>query len=200
MGEIAEMSGYIYQISCLNTKRKYIGSSSDFAARKRGHLYLLRKGRHHSIHLQRAYAKYGERSFVFSVIEHNIPLHSLISKEATYIQQFHPEFNSDMPHPTRRGAIQSAACKAKVSAANKGRKRSPQTRLKIKAALLGNTYSAGKLNALKVTPDILKRIQDLRQQGFGCRRIASALGLNKTTILNVFNAKHSYGELACPEK
>jgi group I intron endonuclease len=46
-----------------------IPSSSGFWSRWRLHLSHLRKGDHHSIHLQRAYNKYGEDNMKFDILE-----------------------------------------------------------------------------------------------------------------------------------
>lgn len=59
------MNTGIYTIEHLGTGRRYVGSAVNFANRWRSHLHLLRNGRHHSVHLQRAWDKYGEANFVF---------------------------------------------------------------------------------------------------------------------------------------
>lgn len=45
----------------------YVGSSNDVRGRWRGHKSLLRKNKHHSPRLQRAWNKYGESSFTFHI-------------------------------------------------------------------------------------------------------------------------------------
>ncbi len=47
----------------------YIGSSYDIGGRWRVHRHCLRHGTHVNVHLQRAWDKYGEDAFVFSVLE-----------------------------------------------------------------------------------------------------------------------------------
>jgi group I intron endonuclease len=59
----------IYKITCLINDKKIIGQTVDFRARKRSHSLALRKGIHGNLLLQRAYNKYGEDNFEFSVIE-----------------------------------------------------------------------------------------------------------------------------------
>lgn len=62
------MSG-VYRIQCVVSEKSYIGSSKNIKKRWREHLHHLRHGKHHSVSLQRAWDKYGESSFAWSVIE-----------------------------------------------------------------------------------------------------------------------------------
>ena len=66
------MTSGIYLITvkrCPLPARGYIGHSSNLKERERDHLSLLRRNRHPNIRLQRAWRKYGEQAFAFSVIE-----------------------------------------------------------------------------------------------------------------------------------
>jgi group I intron endonuclease len=47
----------------------YVGSSYDIEHRWRKHREALRRGKHHSAYLQRAWTKYGERVFTFIMVE-----------------------------------------------------------------------------------------------------------------------------------
>ncbi len=47
----------------------YVGSSMNIEQRWHQHRHRLRGGRHRNEHLQRAWDKYGEDAFVFSVLE-----------------------------------------------------------------------------------------------------------------------------------
>lgn len=55
----------IYQIRNLNNSKRYIGSSQDVRDRWDTHRCLLRRGKHHSLALQRSWNKNGESAFVF---------------------------------------------------------------------------------------------------------------------------------------
>lgn len=59
----------VYKITNLINNKIYIGSAMDFEGRKYRHLNSLKKNKHHSIKLQRAYNKYGEESFKFEILE-----------------------------------------------------------------------------------------------------------------------------------
>lgn len=59
----------VYKIANKINGKIYVGSAKDFSERWNRHLRQLRKGKHHSKHLQRAYDKYGEDNFSFEIIE-----------------------------------------------------------------------------------------------------------------------------------
>ena len=59
----------IYKIINIQNAKFYIGSSIVLGARWRKHTRDLRAGKHHCPHLQAAWNKYGEDSFVFRVVE-----------------------------------------------------------------------------------------------------------------------------------
>lgn len=59
----------IYAIKNLINNKVYIGSSKSPKKRKYKHFYDLKKGQHHSPHLQRSYDNYGKDMFSFYIIE-----------------------------------------------------------------------------------------------------------------------------------
>lgn len=59
----------IYKIVNTKNGKFYIGSTTNFHKRKLQHFNSLRKNKHHSIYLQRAFNKYGEESFKFVIIK-----------------------------------------------------------------------------------------------------------------------------------
>src|SRR6478752_1453511 len=111
----ASMSCGVYRIVCLANGRCYIGSSQRIELRWGEHKSELRSGVHHSRHLQRCWAKYGEDRFKFEVLE-------LVD-----------------------GDPLSAEHRAKISASHKGRvgpwlgKKRPDLGAKVGAALRGRT-------------------------------------------------------------
>jgi group I intron endonuclease len=58
----------IYKITNLSNGKMYIGSTKDFALRRRTHFCHLRSGKHHSAKLQSAFNKHGADMFKFSTI------------------------------------------------------------------------------------------------------------------------------------
>ncbi|WP_319020739.1 NUMOD3 domain-containing DNA-binding protein [Bacillus sp. B1-b2] len=66
----------------------YVGSSNDFKTRWKTHRNQLNAGVHHSIHLQRAWNKYGEESFEFAgIIELPEDKNILFEKEQILLDQ-----------------------------------------------------------------------------------------------------------------
>ena len=59
----------VYQIKCIENEKIYIGQTIDLDRRLYDHLRTLRRGTHHNHYLQRAFDKYGEKSFEFSVLQ-----------------------------------------------------------------------------------------------------------------------------------
>ena len=59
----------IYKIVNKVNQKFYLGSTQNFHIRKLSHFASLRRKRHHSIHLQRAFDKYGEENFEFTIVE-----------------------------------------------------------------------------------------------------------------------------------
>jgi group I intron endonuclease len=78
-------------IYCIKNKingKVYIGSSKNIANRWMIHRWLLRKGNHHSPHLQKAWNIYGELSFEFVILE-TLPddRDILIASEQTWLDK-----------------------------------------------------------------------------------------------------------------
>lgn len=59
----------IYQIRNIKNNKLYIGSSNDLYKRKSDHFYELRSNIHRNEHLQNAFNIYGEKNFIFEIIE-----------------------------------------------------------------------------------------------------------------------------------
>jgi group I intron endonuclease len=60
---------FIYKIVNTANGKFYVGSTTNTKERFRTHRSRLRRGKHHAKHLQAAWNKYGEQTFVFHVIE-----------------------------------------------------------------------------------------------------------------------------------
>lgn len=60
--------GYVYKIINLETNKYYLGSTKEIKKRTLRHFNELRKNKHHCIHLQRAFNKYGENNFKLEII------------------------------------------------------------------------------------------------------------------------------------
>lgn len=83
------MVGGLYEIRHLATGRRYVGSTQDFVERFGEHRCLLNKGRHHNVHLQRAWMKYGAEAFVLRVLAILEP-EAQVPAEQRLLNQLHP--------------------------------------------------------------------------------------------------------------
>lgn len=83
----------IYKIHNITNDHIYIGSANNCATRKNGHLSDLRKNKHPNSYLQRAFNKYGEKSFIFSVIEETTK-EALLEREQYWIDLAQAEESS----------------------------------------------------------------------------------------------------------
>lgn len=160
----------IYQILNKINNNSYVGSTTNFNRRKNQHLERLRKNKHHSVILQRAYRKYGECNFVIKKIE-TFPYFSkedILNKEQYYIDRNKCKYNVCRIAGSQLGSIrdekfriecskrmkgkeawnkgiktgsQSDETKEKRANKLKGRKTSEETKLKISLATKGKSLS-----------------------------------------------------------
>lgn len=130
----------IYVIRNQRNGKTYIGSAIDVKKRWREHKRTLRKGTHHARHLQRAWNKYGEDSFVFEIVEANISAETLLQREQTHIDNCPRNLLYNTSPYVRngfRGYQHTEETKRKISQAHIGRKRPPETGQRISRALRG---------------------------------------------------------------
>lgn len=120
---------------------QYIGSAIHFGKRWKRHLTYLRSGTHHSAPLQRAFAKYGEEGFEFSIIL-VCDQENLLEYEQRAIDAINPEYNICRVAGSHLGVKRSAETSARMSEAQ--RRRAPptkETREKMRALKLGKSQS-----------------------------------------------------------
>ena len=153
MGGVFVSSG-IYEIRNRGNGKCYVGSAVNIIRRWRDHLTRLRCGRHGNQHLQRAFDKYGEPAFGFSVLEHIEDTSQLIPREQHFLDTLSPEYNISPTAGSPLGIRRTEEVRARASAAHKGvklseahcraigkaskgRSVSPETRAKLSEALRG---------------------------------------------------------------
>jgi len=125
----------IYKITCLGNNKVYIGSAVWIKKRWSSHRTHLRQNIHHNPHLQNAFNLYGEKSFVYEVIE-KCKKEKLIDREQYWIDKYNA-FDKNTGFnviPKADRSVMSEETKRKISLANKGRKKSAETRARMKAA------------------------------------------------------------------
>lgn len=77
-----------YSIKNLVTGDAYVGSTSNWRLRRNSHMHMLRKGKHHSVWLQRAWNKYGQKSFVFLACYNHASHQEAVQAEQAIIEEF----------------------------------------------------------------------------------------------------------------
>lgn len=107
----------------------YVGQSVNLAKRKREHLKDLRNGNHHATYLQRHCKVHGIDCLDYKILEICQP-ELLTEKEQFWMMQFEPVglFNSIPASESAKGFSPTEETRKKLSAAGKGKKRSPETR------------------------------------------------------------------------
>jgi group I intron endonuclease len=80
------MARGIYKIINVVNNKFYVGSAVDLKRRKTRHFSELRTGKHNNRHLQAAWQKYGEQSFVFVVVEELSPDADLLAAENVWLK------------------------------------------------------------------------------------------------------------------
>ena len=111
----------IYRIVHSASGREYIGQSQDIYGRWQRHRRSLCAGTHHSRHLQRVWIKYGPDSFRFEILL-LCAIADLTKAEQHYFDKRKPAFNGCPAAGTTRGRKFTDESRAKMSAAQIGRK------------------------------------------------------------------------------
>lgn len=111
----------IYKVFFLDPDLFYIGSATNLRMRWSLHRRQLQKGVHHNIHLQRAYAKYGEDALHFEIVEHIERREDLIPREQHYLDTLKPHFNILKNAKNMLGLKHTEETKAKLRATNLGK-------------------------------------------------------------------------------
>ena len=109
----------IYKILNIVTEDFYEGSAVCIGIRWRRHCYELCKNIHGNEHLQRAWNKYGEDNFEFSVLE-LCEKELLLVREQWYFDNDHPAYNINPVAGSSLGTKRSDATRARMSEAQKG--------------------------------------------------------------------------------
>lgn len=147
-----ERASGIYMILCKTTGKRYIGSAVWIRKRWRYHREDLRKGKHHSLYLQRAWDKYGEGNFEFVVLAY-CPSERLIELEQRMIDEYKAAdrdygYNMNPIAGSNLGRKFGPEFAAKISEARKGKYNgTDEMRQQLKERMKGNTYLLGHKNS-----------------------------------------------------
>ena len=148
----------IYKITNLIDGKVYIGQTVNYNKRKKRHLSSLKNGNHHNEHLQRAFDKYGEKSFKIELIE-KCDAKELDKKEKRYIKEF-DACNHDKGYNMMFGGQQfrnfTKEVRLKMSKASKGRKFTSEHKRRIGMAHRGRKLSQEHIDKMIATKKRLK--------------------------------------------
>lgn len=165
----------VYAIINRGNGKMYIGSARNVEARWRAHRNLLRKGRHHSFYLQRAWDKHGETGFVLQVLERVEDASTLRAVEQRWIN-FYGGSSGDYgynTHPVAAGGQLPGWTPPPDSLAKQrdGRRRGE-----------GNVKA-------RLTENQVKEICARYAAGESVRRIAPDYGVHITTVVLIVQGK-----------
>lgn len=129
----------IYQITNIVTGDYYLGSAVNIRKRMCKHRWQLTNNTHGNEHLQRAWNKYGEEAFEFTVLLLCDPENKLYY-EQTLIDGLNPAYNiAKNAAASMQGLQHSEATKHKIGTANKGKCHTEESRHNMSLAHVGKT-------------------------------------------------------------
>lgn len=134
------MTTGIYKILNKINGKFYIGSAVDIETRWRRHKHDLNKNSHHNYYLQRAWIKYWNVSFEFSIIE-ICDKDSLLTREQFWLNWLKPKYNLSPTAGNSLGVKHTEETRKRMSAAKK--KMTEETKEKFRQARKGKKAYGG---------------------------------------------------------
>ena len=193
----------IYQITNQVNGKRYIGSAVNLGKRQREHLNRLCRGDHHNFHLQAAFDKYGEATFIFTVLEYVIDISQLIKREQHFLDILKPEYNSSPTAGNLLGYRHNTETCAKLSAALMGHPVSAETGAKISAAKVSHPVrdeTRAKLSAAasgERNPNYGKHLSEESKRKMSAAHIGKHLSMKtraKMSAAHMGERNHMYGK------
>lgn len=190
----------IYQIKNLVNGKVYIGSAVNFKKRWDHHKFRLKKGNHHSSHLQRSWEKYGGNVFIFEIIETVEDKENLLQREQYYLDKYesynHTKGYNICPKAgTTLGVVCSDETKRKISEVKKGKLKGEDnpfygkkhtTEVKEKMSELKKNIVGEKHSKSKTTNEQAKQVKILlRDTSLLMREIAEIVGVSFNVVSNI---------------
>ena len=173
------MKSGIYKIINIVNNKFYVGSAVNLSRRKARHFSELRNNRHNNKHLQAAWLKYGEESFVFVVVEEVADIAKLLEAENVWLKEhvgkdYCYNLGVDAVAPTlgwsgpKSPTWGRKRTPEELAAQNwKGRRHRKESREKIRAYLIGKPRPA------EVRAKIAAGVSGERNPNYGKPRDAS---------------------------
>jgi group I intron endonuclease len=178
----------IYQIRHLASGKRYIGSAAGLRGidgRWAAHKSLLKSREHHSVHLQRAWNKYGSDAFVFEVLLY-CEAKDCLFYEQIALDCYKPEYNICNIAGNTLGRSMSKIAKLRMRKSHLGKKHSDATKNKMSVAQIGNKNCAGEKNGgSKLTAEKVVEIRLRLTNGEKPRSLARDFGVSSATISDI---------------
>lgn len=177
----------IYMILCVPNNKAYIGQSSSIKRRWSEHRKYLRHNKHVNDYLQKCWNKYGESSFLFSVLDASQPTEELESK---YCEMIDEEFRLNLRGFTP-ATRHSEETKLKISLSNKGKKPSQKTLEACRKANLGSKHSEE--HKRKISSALKGRVCSLEtKQKIALANKKTVMSDKQRSIISKINTGNSY--------
>lgn len=177
----------IYKIECLINKKIYIGSSYDTIKRWNVHRCLLRKNKHHSSRLQKAWNKYGEINFNFEIIELLNSEEFMITREQYWLDLLNTYINGFNGRPKAQNSLHHKwTNEQRLAQSNrmKGKKLSDEQKKKI-----GLAHRGVKNNNAHLTEDIVIQIVNMSNNGKNACVIGKYFNINHSVVQDVLDRR-----------
>jgi len=176
MFDAPKMRSGIYQIENQINGKRYIGSAVNLRTRWQNHLSALHRGGHRNRHLQRAFDKYGESVFLFTVLKYIEDFQMLIEREQYYFDTSKPEYNMSPTAGSLLGYQHTDEALTKMRAAQVDRQVSTETLAKMHAANSGEQhYNYGKHPSAVTKQKISKALTGKRLSNETKQKISAGL-------------------------
>lgn len=211
----------IYAITNKANGHFYVGSAVDLWKRWSVHRSDLKKLKHHNSRVQAEWNKYGQDSFVFSVLEHVSDKAALLICEQKWLDLFNagksyeclnalPKAGSAMGQVRTKetcerisaaltGKIISEESKVKMRAAKLGKKQSPEHIAKAAARRKGSKINRPKgilgLTVRKFTAEQVKEMRRLKAEGWSYSQVMMACGVSLGGLIKIIK-RQTYAEVA----
>lgn len=139
----------IYAIINIINDKHYVGQTIDKSKRFKEHLKCLKGNYHCNKYLQRSWSIYSNDNFIFVVLE-KCPQSELNEREQHWIDILKPDYNMAPVAGSMLNYKHTEEAKANMSAAQKGKSPSKETRIKMHLAKLGNKINVGRSQVIQV--------------------------------------------------